>query len=140
MIRYVRIPIPVVTAAFVLMFVAALCLGQTACAPTPPTVTTPQGITAFENLQIAKALDAIRDIAVDANATTPPVLATDVTREIVTWHRSALVVLNARSAGWVATLTTSLDQLTAKLSEKDKQLIVPYVTLAKTILIEVTKP
>ena len=122
------------------LLLLCLCLTFTSCAKAPPTVTTPQGVTAFQNLQIVKALDAVRDIAVDANAQQPPILSTNATRTVVTWHKSALLTLNARQAGWQGLLATSLDEVVSHLSPKEQQLLTPYVTLAKTIVQEVTKP
>ena len=116
------------------------CLTFSGCAAAPPTITTPQGITAFQNLQVLKALDAVRDIAVDANAAVPPIVPTATTREIVLWHKSALTILNARGTGWPTLLTASLDQTLAHLSASDRQLLLPYVTLVKTIVAEVAKP
>jgi len=122
---------------FVLFFAIGLA-GQQGCAKAPPTLS-PVGVTAFQNLQIAKALDTVRDIAVDANATTPPVLSTSTTRSIVTWHKGALQVLNARSAGWPTTIATSLDAVVGNLPAKERDTLAPYVTLAKTILQEATR-
>ena len=96
-------------------------------------------MTAFESHEIQKSLDTIRDIAVDANATTPPVLTTATTRKVVTWHESAITVLHARGAGWVVTLAASLDELLKNLPADERATLLPYVTLAKTILLGVTK-
>lgn len=122
-----------------LLLVVLLLGAETSCAKTPPTIVTPQGVTAFQNLQVLKALDAVRDIAVDANATVPPMLQTDVTRKIVLWHKSAITILNARGAGWPTLIAASLDQVLVQLKPADRQLLAPYVTLVKTILVEVVK-
>lgn len=111
---------------------------QQGCAKTPPNLS-PAGVTAFENHEIQKSLDTIRDMAIDANATQPPLLTTETTRKVVTWHQSAISVLHARSAGWVSTLTTSLDELLKNLPDGERKTLQPYVALAKTLLIEVTR-
>jgi hypothetical protein len=122
---------------FALFFALGLA-GQQGCAKAPPQLS-PVAVTAFQNLQVAKALDAVRDIAIDANATTPPVLATSTTRAIVSWHKGALQILNARAAGWPAVIATSLDAVVANLQPSERDLLGPYVTLAKTILQEATR-
>jgi len=124
------------TAAVVLAAFIALC--HQACAKTPVNLS-PAAVTAFESHEIQKSLDTIRDIAVDANATTPPVLTTATTRKIVTWHESAITVLHARGAGWVVTLAAGLDELLKNIPAEERQTLLPYVTLAKTVLIGVTK-
>jgi len=108
------------------------------CAKAPPTLG-PAAAIAFENLQVQKSLDTIRDIAIAANDTEPPLISTDSTRTIVTWHQSALVVLKAREAGWVSTVSTSLDEAVKHLKPEERTTIGPYVTLAKTILQEATR-
>lgn len=116
------------------MLALSIIAFTTDCAKAPPTVTTPQGIVAFQNLQVQKALDQVRDIAVDANATTPPVLSTDTTRKVVTWHKAAITTLHARTNGWQAALLTGLDELTKGLPAKDQQVLAPYIELVKVIL------
>jgi ABC-type branched-subunit amino acid transport system ATPase component len=120
------------------VFIALGIAGQQGCAKAPPTLG-PAGVTAFQNQQIQKSLDTIRDIAIDANATAPPVLTTDTTRKVVTWHKSAITVLHARGAGWVSTLTTSLDELSRNLPAAEQKTLAPYIALAKTLLNEVTR-
>jgi hypothetical protein len=118
------------------LFVAVGLIGQQGCAKAPLSLS-PAGVTAFQNSQIQKSLDTIRDIAIDANATTPPVLDTATTRKVVTWHQSAITVLHARGAGWVSALTTSLDELQKQLPASERKTLAPYIALAKTILVEV---
>jgi ABC-type branched-subunit amino acid transport system ATPase component len=120
------------------LFVAVGLIGQQGCAKAPLSLS-PAGVTAFQNSQIQKSLDTIRDIAIDANATTPPVLDTTTTRKVVTWHKSAITVLHARGAGWVSTLTTSLDELSRNLPAAEQKTLAPYIALAKTLLNEVTR-
>jgi hypothetical protein len=121
---------------FCVFFALGVALDQ-GCAHTPPNLS-PVAVTAFQNLQIAKALDTVRDIAVDANATTPPVLSTSTTRAIVSWHQGALQVLNARAAGWPATIAASLDAVVSNLPQAERATLAPYVALAKTVLNQVS--
>jgi hypothetical protein len=122
---------------FCLFFAAGLALEQ-GCAKTPPTLS-PAAAVAFQNLQVQKSIDTIRDVAIAANATEPPLISTPSTRTIVTWHQSALVVLKARETGWVSIVSTSLDEALKHLKPEERSTIGPYVTLAKTILHEATK-
>jgi hypothetical protein len=92
------------------------------------------GATAFQSHQIQNSLDTIRDVAIDANATTPPLLATATAHKVVTWHQSAITVLHARGSGWVALLTTSLDELSKDLPAAEQHTLAPYIALAKAIL------
>jgi hypothetical protein len=122
---------------FCVFFALGVALDQ-GCAHTPPNLS-PAGATAFQSHQIQNALDTIRDVAIDANATTPPLLDTATTRKVVAWHQSAITVLHARGVGWVSALTTSLDELQKQLPAAERKTLAPYLALAKTILAEVSK-
>jgi hypothetical protein len=117
---------------FCVFFALGVALDQ-GCAHTPPNLS-PTGATAFQSHQIQNSLDTIRDVAIDANATTPPLLATATARKVVTWHQSAITVLHARGSGWVALLTTSLDELSKDLPAAEQHTLAPYIALAKAIL------
>jgi hypothetical protein len=119
---------------------SVLCMAlstQGGCTHTPPL--TPAGTAAFQNLQIQKALDTIRDVAIEANATTPPLLATGTTRQVVEWHETALVILHSRSSGWRAAVITTVDELQTQLPPQALDVLRPYLALAKAVLQEVAK-
>lgn len=116
-----------------LLVALALAIG---CTHAPPTLS-PQGVQAFNNTRVIKGLDLIRDVAVDANAQTPPIVSTDTTRKIVTYHRSALLVIHDIPNGWKATVLTGLDETVRGLPAKESQLVAPYVALLKTLIAEV---
>ncbi len=118
-----------------LLCVGFLALPALQCAKAPPQLS-PVAATAFQNHQIQRVLDLLRDTAIDGNATTPPVISEPVTRKVVTWHRDALLTLHARAEGWKATLTTGLDELLNDLSAADQQKFTPYVALAKVLIQE----
>jgi len=120
-----------------LILLCALTLFTPGCTNNPPPNLSPAATTAFQNTQIQKALDLIRDVAQDANATTPPVLSTNTARQVTLWHQSAITVVHARGAGWQSAVFTSLDELATHLSAADKPRLVPYIALAKTLLAEV---
>ena len=109
-----------------------------ACTPPPPTLS-PVAQVAFRTTQVIKALDMIRDTAIAANNTTPPVMTERTTGTVVTWHRSTLIVVNAAQQGWQAATLVSLQQLENQLSGTERSTLVPYITLARTILAEVVR-
>lgn len=102
---------------------------------------TPVAQTAFKTTQVIKALDLIRDTAIAGNNTTPPVFSEKTTGQVVTWHRATIIVVNAAQAGWQTATVTALDTLSKQLAagSAEQAQLVPYITLAKTLLTEVTK-
>lgn len=120
---------------FMLFFALGLA-GQQGCTKAPPTLS-PAGVVAFQNHQVQRALDLIRDTAHDANATVPPVLSTDTARKVTLWHKSAITILHARGEGWREIVKTSLEGLERSLPDAEKAKLTPYIALAKTLLSEV---
>ena len=114
-----------------------LALAAPACAPPPPTLS-PKGVIAFQETRVVKALDIFRDFAVDANAQTPPILDTTTTRKIVTWHESALKIVQASSAGWQTTVGVSLDEAVKDVPPAMAAKIAPYISLVKSALKEIS--
>lgn len=117
----------------------ALCLSLAiGCVKTPPNLT-PQATIAFKGTQAVKALDLLRDMAIAANAQTPPLLPEDVTRKVVLYHQSTVKVIQAAPGGWKQTAQAGLDELVNNLSPPQRELLSPYVSLIKSILTEVTR-
>jgi hypothetical protein len=106
------------------------------CAKAPPTLS-PVSSVKFEQTRIIKGLDVLRDIAVSANQQIPPVLPETTTRAVVTWHRSALVLIDGYGAGWATTVGASLDEVIKNLPPPQQATLAPYVALVHTILNEV---
>jgi len=115
-------------AALVLML--ALTVG---CAKAPPTLT-PEATRAFYGTQVIHDLDRLREVAVAAHATTPPLVSAEDTLEIVKWHESAIVTVHAGAAGWKAAVATGLDQALGRISAAARQLVAPYVAIVKALL------
>jgi hypothetical protein len=107
------------------------------CATNTPPVITPAAQAAVSATQVIKALDVVRDTAVDLNAATPPILSNKVLLQIVTFHESAVKVILAAPSGWKATVLAALGQLQTDLSPADYQRIVPYVALVQTLIASV---
>lgn len=124
--------------ALVVMLAAVVLSGSgfSGCAPPPPNLS-PAANQAFYKTRAQKALDVIRDTAQDANATTPPIVSTATARKITIWHESAIKIMHDSGAGWQPAVQTGLDELLKDVTPAEKQLLTPYVALAKTILQEV---
>jgi hypothetical protein len=122
----------------VLLVVLAMAISSaTACQKAPPNLS-PVGVTAFNNTRVIKALDLLRDTAVDANAQVPPLLTTEITGKVVRYHKLAITGLHDGVAT-PSTLKAGLDDLVTDLPVKYSQLLSPYVGLIKTVIDEVVK-
>jgi len=116
--------------------VIAVALG--ACAKAPPTLT-PVGAAAYHATQVVKALDVLRDAAIDAEAQTPKLISTDNTRKVINFHEAAVKAIQASPGGWKPTVLAALDQLQHDILPAEWNRILPYVSLVKS-LIEVSTP
>lgn len=117
--------------------VIAIGLVFSGCAgKTPPNLSS-QGVAAFHGTQVIQTLDLLRDAAIAANDQKPPVLSTDTTRKIVTYHRSAITVVHATPNGWRAAVLQGLEETLKNLPPNETKLLAPYVTLVTTIANEV---
>jgi hypothetical protein len=117
---------------------AVLCLSlascQASCAGKAPPTLSPAGTAAFNATRVVKALDILRDFAVDGEAQTPPVISTDNTRKVVAFHRAAVTTIGAVPGGWKPVVTTGLDQLQHDLLPEEWRRILPYVALVKSAI------
>jgi hypothetical protein len=122
----------------ILSFVASMGFVWTveSCAKAPPSLG-PVAAQDFQKTRVIKGLDLLRDFAIDGEAATPKVVSTATTRQIVTYHQSALKILDAAGSDWKAVVGTSLDALVPALPEKDRPKVAPYVALVKGLLQEV---
>lgn len=118
-----------------LRLVALSLILATGCAPAPPNLT-PAGVAAFKGTQAIKALDMLRDAAVDANALTPPLISTDSTRRVVLYHKSAITIIHKTPGGWRPTVGAGLGELRASLKGTDGEQLAPYIHLAQTLIEE----
>ena len=78
----------------------------------------------------------MREVAVGAHATAPPLLDAKETLAVVEWHQTAIRLVNGGQAGWKNLMTTGLDQLLAKLKPTTRQLLAPYAAVIRTLLQE----
>lgn len=107
-----------------------------ACASAPPTLS-PAATTAFQATRVVKALDVLRDAAIAANEQVPPLISTDSTRQVVTYHKAALLVISQTPGGWRPSITAGLTGLLENLPAAERQQLVPYVTLIQMLVVEV---
>lgn len=108
----------------------------TGCTKAPPNLT-PQAQQAFYKHQVLKGLDLLRDFAIEGEATTPKVLPTATTRDVVETHKSLVTVMQAADSGWPAAVSSGLDELLRRRSEAEKLKFAPYVALVKAGLQEI---
>lgn len=113
-----------------------LCLTFSACASAPPNLT-PHATQAFYNTRVENVLNLLRETAVSAHAQTPPMLSTPIFRRVVLYHESSIKIMHAAGSGWQPAVLAGLDELPKDVTPAEKQLLAPYLALAKTILQEI---
>ena len=106
------------------------------CVNTPPALS-PQATLAFNQTQIEKALDLIRDTAETGATLNPPVFTLASARAVTQWHEAAIKVLYADQSGWQVILSTGLTQLLIVLPPNEAAQIQPYVQLAQALIAQV---
>lgn len=119
-----------------LIVVLALTVG---CASHTPPNLSPQAVTAWHGTQVIKTLDLLRDSAISAHETAPPLLTEGETRKVVTWHESAIKVVHDTPNGWEPALNASFAELLKDLPAGPRQLLSPYLTLVQEIIREVRR-
>jgi hypothetical protein len=119
------------------MLVLCLVLFTPACAQNAPPNLSPQAVVAWQATKVIHALDIVRDIAVDASNTTPPLVAHDTMLKIVAWHKTAITVAHDSPSGWAQTIKTSLMSTRTLLTPAEHKQLDIYFSLAVTLLNEV---
>jgi hypothetical protein len=94
-------------------------------------------VAAFQTTRAVKAIDILRDFAVDGNAQNPPIVDTQTTRQIVQWHKAALTSIQGAQTGWKAGVITGLNAIVVALPPTVSQKIAPYVALVTATLQEI---
>lgn len=120
----------------IILSLVVLALTSIDCRHAPPNLS-PAGAQAFYKTRVVKGLDVVRDTAVDANSVVPPLVSENLTRKVVTFHKSALLTMQASTDGWKATVQTGLGELLKDVPPGEAAILQPYVLLVKTILAEV---
>lgn len=119
-----------------LVLVLLLAAGSWGCAKAPPSLS-PPGVAAFNALRVVRALDVVRDTAIDAEAQVPPLISTADTRTVIDFHEAALKTIAAVPSGWKATVLAGLDQLKTDIVPAAWARIQIYVNLLKAVIAEV---
>lgn len=116
--------------------VALLCVSGmgASCNPkqAPPNLT-PEAVVAFQNTQILKNLDLVRDMAISAEKA--GLLSRNTTRQVVLWHRASISILHARGAGWQEKIVDgvrAMQSANSALTDGEKDVLAPYFGLIKT--------
>lgn len=132
------------------VLLAAAGLTLASCATAPPPDLTPPAQVAYQSTRIVRALDVARDTAV-ALQPGGTVTVRD-TREIVLWHRTAVVAAEASPAGWRLTVragiymltcdpraavTTPPPSCTPRLPAETIQAMSPYIGIGLILLSEI---
>ena len=113
----------------VIGLIVSFGIGASGCKHSPPNLN-PQARVAWYGIQTIHNLDRIRDIAIDANRQSPPLISERDTRKIVDWHTSAVKTIQASPGGWRATVEVGLNELVRDLPPDVRALISPYVQFA----------
>ncbi len=95
----------------------------------------PTGLDEYNKTRVIKALDIIRDAAIDGEKV--GVFAHNDTVNIVTFHKSTVQVILASTTGWKPTVQTAVNELVKHLSAAGQAKVAPYVPLVTAILLEV---
>jgi hypothetical protein len=109
---------------------------STACVNHPPPSLNPQATAAWYGTRVIVDLDLLRDIAIAANAQTPPLVTTDTTRKVVLWHESAIKVVHTADDGWKVRVRVGLEELVKTIPAKESAIIAPYVQIINSLLRE----
>lgn len=117
--------------AALLVLVAALSIGVSACAKNAAPAVSP---TITQAQKAIAVLDVLRDAAVSMNAQTPKLLSDSATSKVVTIHESLVQVIAAAPSGWQASVQAALDELPKDLVPADYAKIQPYVIVASAAL------
>jgi hypothetical protein len=120
--------------AFIVGF--TLLVGASSCATHAPANLSPEAQQAWYGTRVIKALDVLRDTAIEANAQTPPLLSEAVTRRIVQTHASALQTVRDAPRGWQMTVSTALTELERRLPRPEAAIVHPYLELTRTLVKE----
>lgn len=116
------------------VLVAVLVLAS-ACASVPPNLS-PTGRAAFQATQAVRVLDVVRDFAVAANDTQPPLIARNDMRRVVQWHASIVRTIRAVPDGWKPIALAGLEELRAELPPETWKRLQPYLALVRAVIQE----
>ncbi len=91
---------------------------------------TAPGVQALHKVEVLKALDVVRDLAIDGEAA--KVVPTTTAAIVVKAHKSILEVM--KQADWKSGTLAALDQLKTDIPTKDRVQFTPYIDSAILII------
>jgi hypothetical protein len=103
-----------------------------ACGKNAPVVT-PDAQQAFDKVRVVNALNLLRDIAVVANAQTPPVISDATLVKVNTYYNAAIGTVNASGHGWAVTLSVALDEVVKTFPEHEQGALGFYTGLLRSL-------
>jgi hypothetical protein len=93
---------------------------------------TAPGVQALHTVEAVKALDLVRDTAIDGEAA--KVIPTDTTALVVKAHKSILIVIRTTPGGWKPAVIATLEQLKKDIPARDATQLGPYIDAAISII------
>lgn len=104
------------------------------CSQNRPPNLTPAAALAYDNGRIVDALDTLRDVVIIANSFNQQPFTVPITRRVVQFHASALVLIETRGTGWQAQIQAGLGELLKNTSGEALERLTPYVELTRALL------
>jgi hypothetical protein len=121
--------------------VTAMLMGCGSSNPPPATSPTVNlsatGKAAYQATKVVKALDVLRDIAIDAEAQSPKLMSTESTRKVVRYHAATVKTIGAVPTGWKSVADEGLTQLQKEIPAAEWAQIEPFVRLVRVLFQEV---
>ncbi len=91
---------------------------------------TAPGVQALHKVEVLKALDVVRDVAIDGEAA--KVVPTATAAIVVKTHKGILEVM--KQVDWKSGVLTALDQLKADIPVADRAQFIPYIDSSISII------
>lgn len=123
-----------------LLLVTLLLSLCAACGPKSPPQTDPtrnlsaQGKAAFQANKILKALDVLRDVAVEAEKQTPKLLSPSSALKVIAYHKQVASLMGAIPDGWKGIALAGLDTLKQNLSPAEWNQVQPFIELVRGLI------
>lgn len=124
--------------------VVGVMLALAACGANPPPANDPtaglsaQGRAAYNATKVVRALDVLRDVAIDAEHQS--LVSTETARKVVTYHRSAVKAIGAVPSGWQAVVSGGLEELAKSVPADEWRQLEPFANLARTLIAAIGPP
>ncbi len=128
--RCVRGATPLATV--ILMVVALACAGNR-----PTGNLSPTGLASYQAIKVVKALDLVRDVAVEGEKQSPKLISPQVALKVISYHRQVVRTIGAVPTGWKSVAVTGLEQLKTDIPADEWKRLEPFINLLKALYLEV---